>query len=89
MKTLYESILGSTKSGAVSMIDTETIHLEDLLKTIYDDKSKIEDEKIRTANALAEAEELKKNLKHQNTYVLNKEKQLIANAKQEAKQIFS
>jgi len=72
---------------AVSMIDTETIHLEDLLKSIYDDKSKIEDEKIRTAVALQEAEELKKNLKHQNSDVLNKEKELIANAKQEAKQI--
>ena len=72
---------------AASMIDKETIHLEDLLKTIYDDKSKIEDEKIRTAKALSEAEELKKNLKHQNSDVLNKEKELIANAKQEAKQI--
>jgi len=72
---------------ATSMIDKETIHLEDLLKSIYDDKSKIEDEKIRTAIALQEAEELKKNLKHQNSDVLNKEKELIANAKQEAKQI--
>ena len=72
---------------ASSMIDNETIHLEDLLKSIYDDKSKIEDEKIRTAKVLAEVEELKKNLKHQNSDVLNKEKELIANAKQEAKQI--
>lgn len=72
---------------ASSMIDKETVHLEDLLKTIYDEKSQIENEKIRTAKALAEAEELKKNLKHQNSDVLNKEKELIANAKQEAKQI--
>ena len=72
---------------ATSMIDKETIHLEDLLKTIYDDKSKIENEKIRTTQALIEAEELKKNLKHQNSNVINKEKELIANAKQEAKQI--
>ena len=72
---------------AISMIDSETIHFEDLLKTIYDDKTKIEDEKIRTAKALEEAEELKKNLKHQNLDVLNKEKELISNAKQEAKQI--
>ena len=72
---------------AASMIDKETVHLEDLLKTIYDDKSKIEDEKIRTSIALQEAEELKKKLKHQNSDVLNKEKELIANAKQEAKQI--
>ena len=72
---------------AASMIDKETVHLEDLLKTIYDDKSKIEDEKVRTSIALQEAEELKKKLKHQNSDVLNKEKELIANAKQEAKQI--
>lgn len=72
---------------ASSMIDKETVHLEDLLKTIYDEKSQIENEKIHTAKALAEAEELKKNLKHQNSDVLNKEKELIANAKQEAKQI--
>lgn len=72
---------------ASSMIDKETVHLEDLLKTIYDEKSQIENEKARTAKALVEAEELKKNLKHQNSDVLNKEKELIANAKQEAKQI--
>lgn len=72
---------------ASSMIDKETVNLEDLLKTIYDDKSKIEDEKIRTSLALQEAEELKHMLKHQHSNVSNKEKELIANAKQEAKQI--
>ena len=72
---------------ASSMIDKQTIHLEDLLKTIYDDKSKIEDEKIRTSEALKEAEELRNSLKTENSNVLNKEKELIANAKQEAKQI--
>lgn len=72
---------------ASSMIDKETVNLEDLLKSIYDDKSKIEDEKLKTSLALKEIEELKKNLKHQNSDVLNKEKELIANAKQEAKQI--
>ena len=72
---------------ASSMIDEDTVNLEDLLKSIYDNKSQIEDEKARTAIALQEAEELKKNLKHQNIDVLNKEKELIANAKQEAKQI--
>lgn len=69
------------------MIDKETINLEDLLKNIYDSKSKIEDEKIRTSIALREAEELRNSLKHQHSNVSNKEKELIANAKQEAKQI--
>lgn len=72
---------------ASSMIDKETINLEDLLKNIYDSKSKIEDEKIRTSIALREAEELRNSLKHQHSNVSNKEKELIANAKQEAKQI--
>ena len=72
---------------ASSMIDKETVNLEDLLKNIYDNKSKIEDEKIRTSLALQEAEKLRDSLKHQNSNVSNKEKELIANAKQEAKQI--
>ena len=72
---------------ASSMIDKETVNLEDLLKNIYDSKSQIEDEKIRTSLALQEAEELRNSLKHQHSNVSNKEKELIANAKQEAKQI--
>ena len=74
-------------SRASSMLDKDTVNLEDLLKNIYDDKSKIEDEKLKTSIALKEAEQLRNSLKHQNTNVLNKEKELIANAKQEAKQI--
>lgn len=80
---LDESII----ERASSMIDKETVNLEDLLKTIYDDKSKIEDEKARTATALQEAEELRDSLKHQHSDVSIREKELIANAKQEAKQI--
>lgn len=80
---LNESII----ERASSMIDKETVNLEDLLKTIYDDKSKIEDEKVRTATALQEAEELRNSLKHQHSDVSIREKELIANAKQEAKQI--
>ena len=72
---------------ASSMIDKETVNLEDLLKNIYDEKSKIEDEKRCTSIALSEAEELRKSLKNQHFDVSSKEKELIANAKQEAKQI--
>lgn len=80
---LDESII----SRASSMIDRDSINFEDLLKTIYDDKSQIETEKAQISASLKEIEELKKNLKHQNSSVLDKEKELIANAKQEAKQI--
>ena len=72
---------------ASSRIDKDTVNIEDLLKNIYDTQAQVEDEKVKTSLALKEAEELKKNLKHQNSDVLNKEKELIANAKQEAKQI--
>ena len=72
---------------AADRIDKDTVNLEDLLKSIYDDKSRIEDEKIKIEQTLKEVEELKKNLKHQNSDVLNKEKELIKNAKLEAKQI--
>ena len=72
---------------ASSMIDKDIVNFEDLLKTIYDNKSKIENEKAQTSLALKEAEELRKNLKNQNHELLNKEKNLISNAKLEAKQI--
>lgn len=72
---------------ASSMIDKETVNLEDLLKNIYDERSKIEDEKRHTSIALQEAEELRKTLKNQHFDVSSKEKELVANAKQEAKQI--
>ena len=72
---------------ASAMIDKETVNLEDLLKNIYDQKSEIENEKQRTTIALQEAEELRKSLKNQHFDVSSKEKEMIANAKQEAKQI--
>ena len=74
-------------SRASSMIDKDSVNLEDLLKSIYDNKSQVEDEKAKISASLKEIEELKKSLKHQNSDVLNKEKELIANAKLEAKQI--
>ncbi len=72
---------------ATSNLDKETLNMEDLLKTIYDDKTQIENEKAQTSAILQEVEKLKDSLKHQNLDVLNKEKELIFNAKQEAKQI--
>ena len=41
---------------ASDRIDKDTINLEDLLKNIYDDKSRIEDEKIKLKQALNEDE---------------------------------
>ena len=72
---------------ATSMIDKETINFEDLLKSIYDSKSQIEKEKEKISTSLREDEKLRENLKNQNSDVSNKEKELITNAKLEAKQI--
>ncbi len=74
-------------SNATSLIDKQTIDFEDLLKSIYDDKSKLEDDKQKIANTLKEVEDLKQHLKHQNSDILKHEKELSSNAKQEAKQI--
>ena len=74
-------------SNATSLIDKQTIDFEDLLKSIYDDKSKLEDDKQKITNTLKEVEYLKQHLKHQNSDILKQEKELISNAKQEAKQI--
>ena len=65
----------------------KTINFEDLLKSIYDSKSQIEEEKEKISTSLREVEELRENLKNQNSDVSNKEKELITNAKLEAKQI--
>ena len=72
---------------ASSMIDQDSVNLEDLLKNIYDTKSEIEKEKELTKKALEEAEELKNSLLTKNDDIINNRKELISKAKQEAKQI--
>ena len=72
---------------ASSMIDQDSVNLEDLLKNIYDTKSEIEKEKELTKKALEEAEELKNSLLTKNDDIINNRKELIYKAKQEDKQI--
>ena len=72
---------------ASSMIDKDSVNLEDLLKNIYDTKSEIEKEKELTKKALEEAEKLKNSLLTKNDDIINNRKELISKAKQEAKQI--
>lgn len=72
---------------ASSMIDKDSVNLEDLLKNIYDTKSEIEKEKELTKKALEEAEELKNSLLTKNDDIINNRKELISKAKQEAKKI--
>ena len=73
--------------NASSMMDKNIVNFEDLLKNIYDEKIKIENEKKKIDFTLREVEELKKNIKTQNSDIIAKEKNLINSAKSEAKQI--
>ncbi len=72
---------------ASSMIDKNSVQLEDLLKNIYDTKSRIESEKELTDKALQEITELKNKLEIQNRDLIEHKKDYVTKAKQEAKEI--
>lgn len=72
---------------ASSIINKKDVDIENLLKTIYDDKIKIEKQKEETLKELNQVKFLKSNLKKDNEYLKNKEKELIDNAKLKAKDI--
>lgn len=72
---------------ANEFISQDTIHIEELLKSIYDDKKEIEEMKSKTEADLIEIDSLKKSLEKDNTDVKNKEIELIENAKLEARDI--
>ena len=72
---------------ASSMIDKNSVQLEDLLKNIYDTKSKIENEKELTDKTLQEITELKNKLEIQNRDLIEQKKDYVTKAKQEAKEI--
>lgn len=83
---------------AKSFINSDTIHIEELLKAIYDDKHIIENEKQKILENSATVEELRKalekenlNLKETSQAILNKAKlearDILLSAKQEADNI--
>ena len=78
-----ESILEKAKS----MLDTNTICMEEVLKSIYDDKIKIEEEKAKTIRNSIEIENLKKKLELDTTELEQKASEILENAKLEARQI--
>ncbi len=63
------------------------IDFEELLKNIYDNKSKIENEKLEISKKLKEVSELKKSLERDNTKLNEQEREIINNAKIEARNI--
>ena len=72
---------------AQSLMTKQDVDIENLLKKIYDDKLKIENDKIQIEKNLNQAELLKKNLQRDDSKLKQKEKELIDNAKIEAQNI--
>lgn len=74
---------------ANDFMDNDTIKIEELLKNIYDDKITIEHEKNEINKNLKQVENLRKSLERDNSDSIRKEKELIDNAKIEARRILS
>lgn len=72
---------------AASFITSDNISIEELLKTIYDNKLEIDKEKEEIEKNLSQAELLRKNLENKNTDIRKKELSIIENAKVEARKI--
>ena len=72
---------------AQSLLDKKDIDFETLLKSIYDDKIKIEKEKSEIEKNLHQVELLKNNLKRDDSRVREQEQEIINKAKLEARQI--
>ena len=72
---------------AISLVDSNDIKIEDILKNIYDTKSEIEKQKEKIDSDTLEIEKLKLELQKDNKDVKDKEKEIIENAKIEARDI--
>lgn len=72
---------------AKTLISSDKIKIEDLLKNIYDDKSLIEKEKEIILKQSQEIQSLKQTLEKQKNEFENNKKDYIQKAKQEAKEI--
>lgn len=69
------------------LIDSNDIKIEDILKSIYDSKKEIEQEKNTIEKNSKEIEKLKIELQKDNSSVKEKEREIIENAKIEARDI--
>lgn len=80
---LPASIIDEAKNN----LTKNDIDFEELLKNIYDNKSKIEHEKAQISEELEKIEALKKSLERDNSKLLEQEKNLINDAKIKARNI--
>ena len=72
---------------ANSLIDSNDVKIEDVLKNIYDSKKQIDSERKKIEENSKEIEKLKLELQKDSSDVKNKEKEIIENAKIEARDI--
>ena len=77
----------SILNRATEFLSDDSIHIEDLLKNIHDEKLIIEKEKEEIEKNLNQVTLLRKNLERDNTELDNKSKKLIEDAKEEARNI--
>ena len=80
---LPDSIIDEAKNN----LTKNDIDFEELLKNIYDNKSKIENEKLEISKKLNEISELKKSLERDNAKLNEQEQEIINNAKIQARNI--
>lgn len=80
---LSDRIIESAKKS----INENEFEFEEVLKSIYDNKSIIENEKIQISNNLKEIESIKKSLNNKETKLKEKENEIINSAKTKARTI--
>lgn len=73
--------------NAYSLLKDDNIHIEDILKNIYDNKIQIEYEKQEIDKNLMQIQNLRKELEKENKDVKQNEQELIENAELEAREI--
>lgn len=73
--------------NAKSRMSFDDVRIEDLLKNIYEDKEKIEKEKLEISASLEEISTIKQNLKEKEKILQEQEKELLNTAKQKARNL--
>lgn len=73
--------------NAKSRMSFDDVRIEDLLKNIYEDKEKIEKEKLEISASLEKISTIKQNLKEKEKILQEQEKELLNTAKQNARNL--
>ena len=71
----------------IHLMKQDDISIEELMKSIYDDKIEIEKEKETIKKNSAQVEELRKKLENQNNFWQEKQNKILQKARDEARAI--